>query len=480
MWIPWKALGSSRSAPPRHHPFPVFSNEIILEIFEHFSDVDLLSLATISKLIHELALLSYFRRYGITESDIASHSFPQLSTADAFRALRIARFITRVERLQLRFEPSARLDQHVRALADLSRRLLPIKSIDLEFCPWPGRAQMAAVYRCDMEGLLFTLISAYRVRPCIAVSPGTISVIRPTRSAVYSIRRLYAGMRAMGSRRDVRPTPLIEEQQFRQELLIFALMREGGTIPNVSIRAFDAPDALGSLIVLRPAGISDLRFPSTLRLSPAEMNALFARLELPCLRSVEAAQWRIAPAALRAFLVRHRSLKRLRLPGAAEPPPDPLPADALPALEHMLGSAQLLAWVLASPHPFPQLTGVTIELHDGAVTPAYYNAALRGIARRPALATLSLQLHGWLPWARTDANAPTAPEREIAQLANLRLTFRTQADVGSTLALPGDWLRLFRGLREVSLFDRVPLKNLGPLLAQECPHIKFTSYTLGR
>ncbi|KAJ7458492.1 hypothetical protein FB451DRAFT_580392 [Mycena latifolia] len=481
---------SKSFAQPHHLPLPRFPDEIILEIFEHLTDAELLSLAAISKHIHELALLAHFSRHGITESDIASHSFPQLSTTGAFRAFRIARFITGIEALRLRFDPSAQLHQHVRALADLSRRLPPIKSIDLEFIPWPARAQIAAVRLCDMEGLILTLISAYRSRPSVVVSPLTVSIIRPKKPAFYGVRWMYSGMRALGSQNYVRSAPLIEEQQFRQEFVIVTLMRAGGAIPNVSIRAFDAPDALGTLIVVRASGVSDLRFPSNLGLSTAEMSAIFARLKLPLLRGVEASLWNISPPALRAFLIQHPSLQRLRFPGTADPPRranasaraprDLLPPDALPELEHIFGSATLLAWVLASPQPFTQLTSVTVELHSGASTREHYHAALRGMVRRPALRTFSLQLYGWVPWAKKNFDPSTAPEREVAHVADLRLTFRALPGVGPNIAPLAQWLKLFRGVREVSFFDHVPLKNLCPLLAEECPQIKFISYKLGK
>jgi hypothetical protein len=77
-------------------------------------------------------LLSYLSRYGITETDIAANSFPQLSTSGAFPAFRIARFITGVDALRLRFDPRTQLDRDVRALASLARRL-PSRPSSLTF-----------------------------------------------------------------------------------------------------------------------------------------------------------------------------------------------------------------------------------------------------------------------------------------------------------------------------------------------------------
>ncbi|KAJ6546037.1 hypothetical protein DFH09DRAFT_1171839 [Mycena vulgaris] len=468
-----------------------FSDEIILEIFEHLTDAELLSLATISKRIHDLALLSHLSRYGITEDDIASNSFPELTTSGAFPAFCIARFITGVDTLRLRFDPRAKLDQDVRALAKLSRKMPLIKSIDLEFCQWPARVQMAAVRRCDMEGLILTLISAYRSRPSVALSVLGVSVIRPQKPPFYGVHRLYSGVRALGSKKYGRTAPLIKEQEFRQELAIFPLMRAGGVIPNVSIRAFDPPSSLGTLLVLRASGISDLRFPPTLRLSMAEMSDIFANVKLPLLRSVEAPLWRISSASLHVFLCRHPSLHRLRLQGKADPPKsakasslakrEPLPPDALPQLKHMLGSVNLVAWVLASPHPFPQLTGVTIELHAGASTREYYDDTLQGIARRPALDILSLQIYDWHPWAKKNFDPARAPERNIPHLADLRLTFKYLPSIGTPgLPLLVEWLKLFRGVREVSLFENVPSRDICAVLGCACPQIKFVSYKLGK
>ncbi|KAJ7110638.1 hypothetical protein C8R44DRAFT_883771 [Mycena epipterygia] len=477
-------MGMSLDTPST---LPRFSDEIILEVLHHCSDAELLELSTISRHIHELALLSLLSRYGITESDIASNSFPPLSTSGAFRAFPLARFITGVDELRLQFDYNCQLEKDVRALTNLVRRLPPIKKIDLEFPPRFVRAQTAAVRRCDMEGAMLALISAYRSRPSVAVSPLTLSIIRPRKPAFYAVRRLYSGIRAMGSKNYVRKGPLIDDQEFRKEMFLFALLRVGGVIPNISIRAFDPPNPLGTLIVLRAAGIANLRFPSNLKLSCAEMSAVFDNLKLPLLRSVEAALSTISPPSLLAFLCRHPSLQRLQLRGPPDHPKaksktcterEPLAPGALPQLEHVLGSAHFVAWVLASAHPFPQFTAVTIELHKGVFIREDYQNALCGIALRPVLCTLTLHLEGWDPWSAKDFDAATAPERDLSQIADLRLTFKFPSRVGRNLALLVEWLRLFRGLREVSLFDTMPLGNLSGLLGKECPNITFTSYKL--
>ncbi|KAJ7698391.1 hypothetical protein B0H17DRAFT_1050887 [Mycena rosella] len=146
----------------------------------------------------------------------------------------------------------------------------------------------------------------------------------------------------------------------------------------------------------------------------------------------------------------------------------------------MLGSAALLGWVLASPHPFPQLTSVTIELYKGASTREHYHATLRGMAQRPALTTLSLQIYSWLPWAPKNFDAAAAPEREARHIADLRLTFKHLAGMGRSPAPLVKWLRLFCGVREVSMFDPGPIKNICAILGRELPQMKFTSYKLGK
>ncbi|KAJ6559300.1 hypothetical protein B0H10DRAFT_2119743 [Mycena sp. CBHHK59/15] len=460
-----------------------FSDEIILEILEHLTDAELLSLAGISKHIHELALLSHLSRYGITENDIASNSFPPLSTSGAFRAFLLARFITGMNELRLRFDNSAQLDRDVRALTNLVQRLPPIRSIDLD-------AEMAAVRLGDMEGMVLSLISAYRSRPSVAISPLPVSIIRPHKPAFHAVRRWYSGIGTLGSEKYDRKGPLIDDQDFREEMGIFTLMRMGGLIPNISIRAFDPPNPLGTLIVLHASGISDLRFPSGLRLFCVEMSAIFENLQLPLLHGVEAALSTISAPSLLTFLRRHPTLRRLRLPGPPDHPKapksntrarrDPLPPDALPQLEHVFGSVHLVAWVLASAHPFPQFTAVTIELHDGASTRDDYHNALRGIARRPALSTLTLHLDGWSPWNARDFDPATAPESDVPHVADLRLTFKWPSGVIRKPELLVEWLRLFRGLREVSLFNHISTTYLSGLLGRECPNIKFTWYKLGK
>jgi len=43
-----------------------------------------------------------------------------------------------------------------------------------------------------------------------------------------------------------------------------------------------------------------------------------------------------------------------------------------------------------------------------------------------------------------------------------------------------EWLRLFRGVREVSLFSHVLVAELCGLLGREFPDIKFVPYRLGK
>ncbi|KAF7334962.1 hypothetical protein MVEN_02246200 [Mycena venus] len=466
------ALSSTLAIQPR------FSDEIILEIFEHLTDEDLLSLAAISKHIHDLALLAHLSRHGITETDIESNSFPQLSTSGAFRALRLARFITSIDSLRLRFEPSTRFVRDVAALSTLARRMPPIKSIDLEFSPWPRTGGR----KCDIEGLLLDLISSYRSRPAITVSPLTVSIARPRKPTANPIRRLFVGLRSYLSTKYVPTEPTIDEEQFREGLLIFALLRLGGLVPSVSIRTFDAPTPIGSLIVLRAAGISDLRFPSSLRLSQEEMSALLTHLKLPLLRSIEVASSSISEPALHSFLCQHPTLEGLRLRGQGkgrfpEPPPAPLPSNAIPKLEHVLGSARLLAWILSSPQPFPHLGVATIELYSGPGMRDDYRTALRGLARQPTADTLAVQLKGWAPWNAPDFASPTAPERALPRVTDLRLTFRIPSRLPRGMVLI-EWLRLFGGLQQVALFDIVPLENVCVLLRREFPNIRFTPYTL--
>ncbi|KAJ7877500.1 hypothetical protein B0H13DRAFT_2668352 [Mycena leptocephala] len=466
---------SRSSAPPI---LPRFSDEVILEIFEHLTDAELLSLAGISKHIHDLALLTHLARYGFTETDVAANSFSRIPTS-AFHAFRLARFITSASTLSVLFDhPSTTIDRDVAVLARLLDQLRP-KSIDLEF----GRRPKSKIGGWgDIEGLLFTLIASYRSRPTITVSPLTVSIVRPRKSALRGIGKLYARLRSVRSKTYVRTEPMIDEEEFREALIIFPLMRLGGVVPSVTICALDAPSSVGCLIVLRAGGISDLRIPPSLRLSPAEMSALFGNLKLPLLRTIDA-QVDISDPALSAFFSRHPTIQslRLRAPWFEKRPTSvaPLPSDALSRLEHVLGSAQLVAWVLASPHPFPYLAVATIEL-NGFPTAGVrddYRAALRGLARRPATDTLALHLKSWAPWEPLDYAAASAPERAMEHLVDLRVTFRHPSRVPHSEDL-AKWLRLFPALRKVSLFDHLPLEDTCIVLRAKFPQTTFTGYIL--
>ncbi|KAJ7469865.1 hypothetical protein B0H11DRAFT_1920481 [Mycena galericulata] len=458
--------------------FPWFSSEIILKVLDHLTDAELLSLAGISKRIHKLALLSHFSRYGITENDIALNSFPSLSTSGAFPALVLARFIPAMDELHLTFSRSDQLERDARAVINLVKRLPPISSIELEFSQRLAHPEMARGRGDVVEGMVLASISPYCARPSVIISPLPVSIIRPRKATFHVVRRWSLALLTLGSGRK---GPLIGDQDFRK-LGIFPLMRLGGFIPSISIRAFDPPNPLGTLIVLRATGISDLRFPSELGLSFAEMSAIFDNLRLPLLRGIEASLPLISAPSLLTFLYRHPTLQRLRLPGRADHPnttqSNTILPDALPQLEYICGSAQLVAWVLTSAHTFPNLTALTIELHASASTRNAYHNALRGIAWRPAISALTLQIDGWNPWNAKALDLVSPPETDVPHVAELRLTFKSPSGVIRNPALLVEWLRLFPGLKEVSS-NHISAGDFPARMGREFPHIKFTWYKLG-
>ncbi|KAJ7469850.1 hypothetical protein B0H11DRAFT_2238289 [Mycena galericulata] len=458
---------------------PWFSSEIILKVLDHLTDAELLSLAGISKRIHKLALVSHLSRYGITENNIALNSFPSLSTSGAFPALVLARFITAMDELHLTFSNSDQLERDARAVINLVQRLPPIRSIELEFSQRLAHPEMARGRGDVVEGMVLASISAYYARPSVIISPLPVSIIRPRKATYHVVRQWCLALLTLGSGRK---GPLIGDQDFREKLGIFPLMRLGGLIPSISIRAFDPQNPLGTLIVLRASGISDLRFPSELGLSFAEMSAIFDNLRLPLLRGIEASLPLISAPSLLTFLYRHPTLQRLRLPGSADHPKttqsNTILPDALPQLEYICGSAQLVAWVLTSAHMFPHLTALTIELHASASTRNAYQNALRGIAWRPALSALTLQIDGWNPWNAKALDLVSPPETGVPHVAELRLTFKWPSGVIRNPALLVEWLRLFPGLKEVSS-NHISAGDFPARLGRELPNIKFTWHKLG-
>ncbi|KAF8198696.1 hypothetical protein K438DRAFT_692729 [Mycena galopus ATCC 62051] len=256
-------------------------------------------------------------------------------------------------------------------------------------------------------------------------------------------------------------------------------MRFGGI---VSVRGFEPPTPIGNLIVLRAARIYNLRF-SDLRLSAPEMTFLIINLNLPLVRAIDAAPWIISEPALHSFLCRHPTLVTLYLRDrptkehSAAPPPPSLPFDALPKLEYILGGARLLGWILASPQPSPHLAVVTLELHNLPGTRDAYHAALRGLTQRPTTDTPVLQLISWAPWIASDFTAPAAPERTLAHVVDLRLTFKTPSRPPRA-ALLVEWLRLFPEVQQVSLFAGLWLDKLSGSLQKELPHLTITGHQL--
>ncbi|KAJ7648094.1 hypothetical protein FB45DRAFT_895235 [Roridomyces roridus] len=470
-------------------PSPRVPDEIFLEIFQHLSDNHLLPLAAISKHIQNLALVSCLSRYGITERDIQTDSFPPLSTS----AFSLVRYITRIETLSLRLDPVRNIDRNVPALQILLRRL-PVKAIELDFLPRPRAVRRG---QCDIPGFIFKLISIYRVRPAVVVSPFSVSIVRPPKPPLHSWRRLVLG-------RSGRHGLALEEKPFREQLIIFPIMRAGGLLPSISLRVFDAPSALGSVLILRARLLSELRLPSDLRLSASEANALFDNLALPSLIGVEIQTPVLSSTSnyicLRSFIHRHPTIERLCIRGPQHVPckskflrrrkpvqvsdVPALPPDALPRLKHIVCTSPFLAWLLSSPDDhdvFPQLSTVEIELHTPVAREAYANA-LTNLGRYSSVRVLGLQIHGWAPWVDM-IQQPLKPEEGLSGIVELRLTFKSTADGKPAVRDVTEikkWLGLWPAVRDVSIVDSgaESASTLCAALRKEWPAIKFTAYQL--
>ncbi|KAF7325363.1 hypothetical protein MVEN_02631500 [Mycena venus] len=270
--------------------------------------------------------------------------------------------------------------------------------------------------------------------------------------------------------------------------MILRSLWQRGIRPSISIDALDPPDAVGTLIVFHCAADSpNLHFPSTLWLSVDEATAIFNNLTIPLLRSVGAGLSGLSGAALRGFLCRHPTVERvlLRWPNDVNHPSpalqvarqEPLPSEALPRLRDIHGNADLLGWMLSSANPFPQLTEIVMHLHNGASTRGDYLAALRGLARRPAIEAVGLHIFDWYPWdpSHFDVAATAgAPERELSHLVELRVTFKFAYGAGLRY-IPAltTWLKLFPSLRQLALMDVSPPQGFEIFLAKECPRIQW-------
>ncbi|KAF8212668.1 hypothetical protein K438DRAFT_1957289 [Mycena galopus ATCC 62051] len=302
----------------RDPPSPALSDEMLLEIFEHLDTKELLSLAAVSTHIHDVSLIMLLARHGITGPDIRAHSFD--TTSGALPALCVARFITRIDALRVRFEANAEFEREVNALATLGRRLL-IKSIDVKISPFPGLVNMEERFK------LFALIS-------------------PHRSHSHRDRHVAASSSSAPA------------------LIVYP--SETACPASVSICTFESLAVTGILVV-RCSATTDSLYLAPHRLSSAEINFLLSHLYLPALRIISGCFG--IPTELSSFLRRHSTLQRLRLhcfrpkESLTAPPLIPLPADALPHLESVQAAARFIIWLLGAPSSFPHLDSATIELY---------------------------------------------------------------------------------------------------------------------
>ncbi|KAF7304542.1 hypothetical protein HMN09_00856900 [Mycena chlorophos] len=114
------------------------------------------------------------------------------------------------------------------------------------------------------------------------------------------------------------------------------------------------------------------------------------------------------------------------------PPPPILPPNTLTAVNHLFSDIRLGAWLLSpASRGLPNLTAVTLRLHSTSIetTRAAYATVIKGIAGRPLIRKLVLQIADWAPWH--DAHGlghghghdpqQLAPECGLAHLAELHL-----------------------------------------------------------
>ncbi|KAJ7057473.1 hypothetical protein C8F01DRAFT_1152259 [Mycena amicta] len=448
----------------------ILPEELFLEALAYVDDNDLLALATVSKHIHDLVLLLHLQRNGVTAADIHSRVIPKANSA-VVHSLRMARFVSRVDTLHLRFRffgNHVNVLRDMAALAKLPAKFTGLTSILLDFPP--AHIPRATLSACDTEGVLFALISAHLHRPTVCLSHINASIIRPRRPPSTAIGRLLGRLHLRTKQRKQ-----IQDMDFRNALYVLPLMRGGGGIPCIDIRAFldvDAP--IGTIIILRYNLITTLSFPAENQLSSAEITAIFSNVTLPRLRTLSGYGLDVTIEALLAFFVRHSLLERVALRGVPQPytpkgakkqqrrnhnpPPVPvpqtpsltqLPSDALPQLENILCgvhlAAQLLTIAAPDPQALPNLSFLTVELHGGQNAASAYADVLRGIARRTNLTGLGLHVFDWFPWA-TDAPTPSP-----SQITNLRITGAFK-DTPSRPDLLVPWLQRWSGLIEITLF----------------------------
>ncbi|KAK7014269.1 hypothetical protein R3P38DRAFT_3002958 [Favolaschia claudopus] len=435
------------------------ADELILEVFQHLDDPELLSLATVSKHIHALAVLSCLGRHGVTQADVEAKSLPQLSMS-AFRALRVARFATGLESISLRLPPTRYINRYFQYLVDFCSRIKSIRFIELEL-PWDYIPSIAPY---SYEDHVYDLILARASCPILVVSPLGAYIVRPPAPTLLSHFRGALTLR--------KSNPIISRERF------FAAVdfRPEHLGRRVSIRLLDLPSPLGSLLVLGAPTVTHLRLTPNIRLSSAEVSAVLTTLTLPHLVGLEVTLCVTSEPALRSFLLRHKSLSAINLQtegSGEEELPAPLSADMLLQTEQLIGSPRLVRWILSSHSSLPPLTSVTLELPSSKPSTNY----LAGLSERPLLTTLTLTICGWTPW--DDGDDVPHVESALPHVSDLHLTFyRSAAVPRRNPAKLVRWLRLFSGLQRVALCYALRLEAVCARLREDLPGVAVISRVL--
>ncbi|KAF7327174.1 F-box domain-containing protein [Mycena kentingensis (nom. inval.)] len=445
-------------------------DEVTLQILPYLTDDGLLRLASVSRHIHDLALLLHLQRNHVSLSDVESYSIPQQARSAAACSLLLARFVTRLDTLSLNFYDPATIRRDVECFQRLVEKLKLlgtfIPSIYLNYSytlQWPREVILE--------------INFPRVLACLMRRTQAVAVLAPLHTAILRPASPKAATRTKGSvirrllRRNTKPFlgGSISESTMECGFNVLRRMTAGGDIPQMHIRTLPADSAVGTVVFLRAPWLRRLGLPRHLGLSGEELSAILDSLRspLPLFKIFRADVANPTPNSICYFFERYPSvetvdIRTVHTPGYRPPRHRALPGvegatlTALPHLQHLVAPPHIACCILNA--QLPKLQTLALQLLDPWQLGDAYTRTMATLCTHGSCATLVLYLSdpAAYPWK---APRTRSEPRHPSHTSTLRLVFTgiyALTPRGKDLEALLEWLGGWSGLKEFVLVVNAP------------------------
>ncbi|KAJ7444618.1 hypothetical protein B0H11DRAFT_2291185 [Mycena galericulata] len=427
------------TAPIFTFPLIDLPQELILEIFSHLPERDLVTLFEVSSLTKVLAIATVLASHGISECQ-SSQPLDIRITSQAVRKF-----------------GSSHPTRGTIALPSLQ-----FNDGDIDHMPvWRSLLHLAKRSADIVLTLQVPLTKSPRLRRFW--DPLLTSVLRlfgPSASHPVVIIHYLAAFCARPKQPSVlqREAPhillAIDKELLRRnikESIAATIKRQ--PLSRIHVRSFpQRPTPVGALVLLNPDSISFLNI-DVANLSRTEWQFILPHLNLPGLRAVRI-QANLDYEPLSSFLGLHARIEHLDFRRDWTGLYNERPFPVLHNLTRLTAGSHIIALALQSANTFNLLECVDISDQDTTMDDlarvAYFQAALRAVATRSSVQRLMIQMHDNIkpPWRYLDATSDDRPERRLRYIRTLHISLWTGEAEHEEFP---NWLEMFPALTRLHI-----------------------------